>query len=118
MQLLPKISGNRTHTVQSSCSFSVAVVVGIRIDIVGVDLTCLINNKFNTRNPYPVFGDEALITLDDGIVKTFDDRIGLCRFRPGLPSETEKTLRSRLCFFFDGLVNEFTIIFLFISLLN
>jgi len=67
------MSGNRAHSIKPSCSFGIAVVVGIRIDIVGVDLTFLINNKLNSGNLYPVVGDEALITLDDGVIKTLDD---------------------------------------------
>src|SRR5690606_32603470 len=68
-----EIPGNRPHAEYAGGGFRIAVVVGVGIDVVGVDFIRFIDNELNARNTDAVLGDELLVALDDGVVEPFDD---------------------------------------------
>src|ERR1051326_7752036 len=62
-ELAGEIGGDGAHAVDPGFGFGGAVVVGIRVDVVGVELAGVVGDEFDAGDDDAVVGDEAPVAL-------------------------------------------------------
>src|SRR6476620_451535 len=72
-QLPPEIGGDRAHARFSCLALGVGVVVGVRVDVVGMELPAAVGDEFDARDADAVVREEAPISIDDRVREAVDD---------------------------------------------
>src|SRR6185437_6103251 len=71
-ELAAEIARDRPHAGDARLALGVGVVVGVRVDVVGVELAAAVADELDAGDADAVVGEESAIALDDRVREAGD----------------------------------------------
>src|SRR6478735_5442329 len=73
LQQTIQVAGNAPHAKHAGTRFSIRIVVGVGVHVIGEGSPLPVGNHFDPGDADPVGGQEALVGRDRGVLVPFDD---------------------------------------------
>src|SRR4029079_10651579 len=73
LELSREVRGDRAHSVDARRLLGVAVVVGVRVDVVRVQVAVAVGDEFDPCDADAVVAEETPIALDDRMPEALDE---------------------------------------------